>query len=144
MEIPKDVLAARAYDLLAHTATGDLVRAGDVLGEIKAYGDPAALWGVCCATAEAGRGVLTQMFNVAEESVIWRCPGIADAFADDPHRLFAGRFLTAYANGDADMCRALYRAAETAGEDDLTDSVCALVAHVARLFRRAALALETP
>jgi len=141
MEIPPGALAELAYDLLAHTTTGDVDRAADALAEIHAYGDPAALWGLCRATAEAGRRVLVA--QAGSDQVVWSLPGFAEEFAGNPPRLFAGRFLTAHANGDAPMCRALYRAVEAAGAVALTDAVCELVATVAGLYRQAALSLDT-
>ncbi|WP_372412632.1 hypothetical protein [Streptomyces luteireticuli] len=64
---------------------------------------------------------------------------VPGALAQDPARGFATRFVTAYANDDADTAVGLYKAARHAGVVPFTESVHALLATVASLT---ALALE--
>jgi len=131
-------LAPLVEDVLRHTLDGEPARAAAVLDRIGEHGDGADMYGVCCAAAEVGRAALLTLFPDAgtADGDMWSLEGAADQL-DDPHRLFAARFLTAYANGDAPTGLALFLAAHQAGPQSRTESVCALLAHVHGLCRRA-------
>lgn len=130
-------LAPLIEDVLRRLLDGDLGRAAVVLDDITCRGDAADVFGLCCAAVDAGRAVLPALYPLGYG------PGlVVDVPADDPHRLFAARFLTAYDRGDVPMAAALYAAANTAGGRARTESVCALLALVSSIYRRAALSSQ--
>ncbi|UQA95720.1 hypothetical protein [Streptomyces halobius] len=130
-------LAPLIEDVLRHLLDGDLGRAAVVLDDITCRGDAADVFGLCCAVADTGRAVLPVLYPHGYG------PGlVVDVPADDAHRLFAARFLTAYDHGDVPMASALYAVAHTAGDRARTESVCALLALVSSFYRRAALSSQ--
>ncbi|MER7835285.1 hypothetical protein ABTY98_05080 [Streptomyces sp. NPDC096040] len=145
--IGAEALNPLVQEILRHTLDGRPAMAASLLDVVTEHGDSADLLGVCCAAADTGRVALQELFPDAgtgpgEE---WRLPAaMADRLAGDPHRLFAVRFLTAYLNGDHGTALALFQAAETAGPQDRTESICALLAHVRCLTLRAEQGPATP
>ncbi|MEU8870501.1 hypothetical protein AB0D24_04910 [Streptomyces javensis] len=114
-----------------------------IIDHIGDHGDAADMFGVCCAAAEAGRTALLTLFpEAATNGCMWSLADISHRA--DPPQLFAARFLTAYANGDAPMAVALFQAAHEADAQARTESVCALLAHVRSLSRRAEAGPSTP
>ncbi|WP_406501532.1 hypothetical protein OHA04_27340 [Streptomyces sp. NBC_01590] len=125
-------------DLLHHLAAGDVDQAAHVLDQVAEHGDAADMYGLCVAVAESGRDALLAL-STAPDTLRGHFLGLdAEAARPDPHRLFAARFLTAYICDDREMTTALYSAAHTAGDPARTESVCALLAQVSGLHRRAA------
>ncbi|MFJ4469507.1 hypothetical protein ACIP2X_18715 [Streptomyces sp. NPDC089424] len=145
--IGPESLEALVREILRHTLDSRPAVAASVLDVITEHGDSADLFGVCCAAADTGMVALQALFPNAgfgpgEE---WTLPpAMSDQLADDPHRLFAVRFMTAYLNGDHAMALALFRAAEAAGCQDRTESICSLLAHVRCLTLRAEQGPATP
>lgn len=121
-------LAPLVDSALGYLLNGENARAAVIVEEITEHGDGADVYGLCCAAADVAGAV----FSAEDGRAL-----LATVPADDPHRLFAGRFLTAYAAGDTPMTAALFRAAELAGEPERTESVCALLALTATLSRHA-------
>jgi hypothetical protein len=135
-----EALEPLTQEILRHTLDGRPAVAASLLDVVTEHGDSADLFGVCCAAADTARGALHVLFPDAGTvpGDGWQLPpGLADRLADDPHRLFAARFTTAYLNDDRAMALALFQATEAAGYQDRTESICALLAHVRGLTLRA-------
>ncbi|MFJ2675085.1 hypothetical protein [Streptomyces sp. NPDC087525] len=126
------------FTALTHAVAGDSDAAATSLESLGTQSDNNQMYGVCCAIAEAGKHVLPRLFGEqpADSMVVLQElePGAALA---DPHRAFALRFLTAYANNDQPMTLALFDTALAAGGEQYVESVCALLAEVAGLCRLA-------
>ncbi|MEV0016613.1 hypothetical protein [Streptomyces tendae] len=140
-------LHALASEILRHTLDGRPAVAASLLDVVTEHGDRADLFGVCCAAADTGRVALQALFPESSVGVSgeWQLPpAMADQLAGDPHGLFAARFMTAFLNGDHAMLLALFQATETAGYQDRTESICALLAHVRGLTLRAEQGPATP
>lgn len=130
------------FDAIAHAVDGNASEAATALMTIGQNADNNLMYGVCCAIASAGTHALGLVYGdrapkpgttdmyVLQELV----PGTAET---DPPKAFAMRFLTAYANGDTDTCMALFNAALRSSDDEFVDSVCALLADVAGIYRLA-------
>ncbi|MFF1958005.1 hypothetical protein ACFVWX_13565 [Streptomyces sp. NPDC058220] len=130
------------FNALAHAVAGDSDAAATSLESLGTQSDNHQMYGVCCAIAEVGKRMMQRLFGEqpTDSMVVLQelKPGAAMA---DPHRAFALRFLTAYANDDRDMTLALFDTALAAGGEQYVESVCALLAEVAGLCR---LALAQP
>lgn len=125
-------------DALAFAVAGDSERAADALDSLGTASTNNQMYGVCCAIAEAGRHMLQRVLGKQPPGSMFALEELEPGTAErDPHRAFALRFLTAYANGDRDMTLALFDAALEAGGDDYVESVCALLAEVAGITRLA-------
>ncbi|MEU3203538.1 hypothetical protein ABZ702_06575 [Streptomyces cyaneofuscatus] len=129
------------FEALAHAVDGNAAEAATALMTIGQASNNSVMYGVCCAIASAGTRALgliygdqaptpeTGMYVLQELK-----PGAMEA---DPPKAFAVRFLTAYANGDKPTCMALFNAALHSDGDQYVDSVCALLADVAGIYRLA-------
>lgn len=129
------------FEALAQAVAGNASEAATALMTIGQESDNNVMYGVCCAIASAGTHALglvygdqaptpeTGMYVLQELK-----PGAMKA---DPPKAFAVRFLTAYANGDTATCMALFSAALHSDGDQYVDSVCALLADVAGIYRLA-------
>jgi hypothetical protein len=140
-------LNALVQEILRHTLDGRPAVAASLLDVITEHGDSADLFGVCCAAADTGRVALQALFPESSVGVggDWQLPpAMADQLAGDPHRLFAARFVTAFLNADHAMALALFQATESAGYQDRTEAICALLAHVRGLTLRAEQGPATP
>lgn len=126
--IGPEALAPLVASALDYVRAGDNARAAVIVGEITTCGDGADIFGLCCAAAGSARDV----FSAEEGPAL-----LATIPTGDPHRLFAGQFLTAYLAGDLAMAHALFYAAYVAGERVCSKSVCALFALVSTLYRSA-------
>ncbi|MFE7360693.1 MULTISPECIES: hypothetical protein [Streptomyces] len=130
------------FEALAQAVAGNTSEAATALMTLGQASDNNRMYGVCCAIASAGAHALGLVYGdrapkpgtsdmyVLQELV----PGATDA---DPPKAFAVRFLTAYANGDTGTCMALYNAALRSSDEEFVDSVCALLADVAGIYRLA-------
>jgi hypothetical protein len=94
------------------------------------------MFGVCCALAEAARQQLVKIHS-PEPKAFWAALPPTPHGACYPAHLFSVRFLTAFANGDVDTCRALYGTALEASQDEYRLSIDALLMDVGRLARHA-------
>lgn len=112
--------------LLDHTVAGEGEQAAPYLDVIVEYGDAADLYGLCCAAGEVGRNALRGVL-----------PGVRLDPVCDKHRRFAARFLAAYTARDTPRTIALFKAVWQAGTEARMESVCALLAYVGALARRA-------
>ncbi|MDI9836220.1 hypothetical protein [Streptomyces sp. KAU_LT] len=131
--------------ILHHTLQDRPAVASVLLDVVSDNGDSADLYGVCCAVADTGRVAMQALYPLAGSDPEWQLPPDAvDRLVGDPHRLFAVRFQTAYLNRDHAMTTALFQAAEAAGPEDRTESICALLAHVRVLTLRAEQGPATP
>jgi hypothetical protein len=145
--IGPEALQPLVQEILRHTLDGRPAVAASLLDVVVEHGDSADLFGVCCAAADCGRVALQALFPDvgAGTGGEWQLPpALADQLAGDPHRLFAARFVTAYLNGDHATALALFHAAEAAGHQDRTESICTLLAHVRWLTLRAEQGPATP
>lgn len=125
-------------DALASAVAGDTERAADRLVTLGESSDNNFMYGACGALAEAGKYGLSLIYGdqmarpergdmfILEEIK----PG---AFAEDPPKAFAARFLIAWCNGDRDTTLALFDAALRS--DQYVESVSALLADVAGILR---------
>ncbi|MEV5140335.1 hypothetical protein AB0K71_06000 [Streptomyces syringium] len=127
------------FTAITHAVNGDDRGATTILREIGERSDSAHMYGVCCAIAAMGAGVLVGLHGPREDGEFWRLtdlkPGALDV--SGPAHTFALRFLVAHANDDADMTWALYQAAEDASDLEYVESVQELLATVACLVRGA-------
>ncbi|MFE4329694.1 hypothetical protein ACFRQM_09580 [Streptomyces sp. NPDC056831] len=131
-------------DLVRYAVYGDVDQAAHVLDRVAEHGDAADMYGLCVAVAESGRDALLAL-PTAPDLFLGDVLGLdADTARPDPHRLFAARFLTAYLHDDREITTALYCAAHTAGDPARTESVCALLAQVSGLHRRATFTTTSP
>lgn len=109
-----------------------------VVEELRDQGDAGDAYAFCLALSEVGRTALLDLFgDLVERGACWELGDYAET-CDDPHDLFAARFLTAHMNDDADMRIALLQAAEAAGRAVRHESLLAYLAYVIDLHRRAA------
>lgn len=121
-------------DMVGASAFGDPQRAGELL-ERLAEGRPSGdMYPVCCAVAGAAKVLLEHMAAGVPGAAYWGLQIVGDGPVP-PDVTFAQRFVVAYANGDTDMCLALYRAQEEQPGDVLPDAVCALVIYTGHLVR---------
>ncbi|MER6191806.1 hypothetical protein [Streptomyces cyaneofuscatus] len=130
------------FEALAHAVDGNAAEAATALMTIGQASDNNRMYGVCCAIASAGTHALGLVYGDRAPK-----PGTTDmyvlqelepgAIEADPPKAFAVRFLTAYANGDTATCMALFDAALRSSDDEYVDSVCALLADVAGIYRLA-------
>jgi hypothetical protein len=102
-------VAQRAHAMLGEAAFGDLERACRMLEEIGTRVDFAMMYGVCSGLCEGTRIVIDHVYGSGQDqmAVLRMAPG---AEREDPETTFAMRFMTAWLNGDRDMCRALFQA----------------------------------
>ena len=130
------------FEAIAHAVAGNASEAATALMTIGQEADNSRMYGVCCAIASAGTHALGLVYGdrapvpgTSDMYVLQELkPGAASA---DPPKAFAVRFLTAYANGDTDTCMALFNAALRSSDEEFVDSVCALLADVAGIYRLA-------
>ncbi|MEU0356540.1 hypothetical protein [Streptomyces cyaneofuscatus] len=130
------------FEALAQSVAGNASEAATALMTIGQNADNSLMYGVCCAIASAGKRALGLIYG--DRAPV---PGTSDMYVlqelvpgateDDPPKAFAMRFLTAYANGDLVTCMALFDAALHSDGDQYVDSVCALLADVAGIYRLA-------
>lgn len=131
-------LTDRTMRLLCAAMDRDADEVARLLGEIADTYDASGMYGVCCALAQSvltlawpefkrGNGTL----NDGEMLAIQKIPG----GRDDPHTLWAARFLAAYANGDMDTCDALFFGSMP-DEDAHAGGVVALIAFAADIARQ--------
>jgi hypothetical protein len=114
-----------------------------VMDQIGYSSDAYAMYGVCCALAEAGRQIMPKILGEQPPDAVWGLLPLGDKpLETEPDRAFSVRFLTAYLNTDKDTCWALFFAAWKAGADDFTRSVITLLCDVADLARLALEMLE--
>ncbi|MGW3971127.1 hypothetical protein ACWEFD_17745 [Streptomyces ardesiacus] len=145
--IGSEAMNPLVQEILRHTLDGRPAVAASLLDVVSEHGDSADLFGLCCAVADTGRVALHVLFPDAGTGPCeeWTLPpAMADQLAGDPHRLFAVRFMTAYLNGDHPTAAALFQAADAAGPQDRTESICSLLAHVHGLTLRAEQGPATP
>ncbi|MFD5938308.1 hypothetical protein [Streptomyces griseus] len=134
--------AELVLEAIAHAVDGNAAEAATTLTTIGQNADNNLMYGVCCAIASAGTHALSLIYG--DQAPV---PGTSDmyvlqelepgALEDDPPKAFAARFLTARANGDEATCMALYGAALSSDGDQYVESMCALLANVAGIYRLA-------
>ncbi|MGW1071521.1 hypothetical protein [Streptomyces sp. NPDC002537] len=126
------------FTAITQAVNGDDIEAATTLRWIGGRCDSTRMYGVCCAIAAMGAGMLTAFHGPRENGEFWRLtalrPGALEA---NPAHAFALRFLVAYANDDEAMAWALYRAAEGAADEECVESVSELLSTVAGLVRAA-------
>lgn len=90
--------------LLANALTGDYVAAGETLADIAERGGPGALYATACGLAETV--VLSTGMRADSDNFI----GLEFDERLDAAKVWAGRFVTAHANGDIESTLALFKA----------------------------------
>jgi hypothetical protein len=127
-----------AQEIMRHTLDDRPELAAALLDVVAEHGDSADMYGLCVVAAVVARSAMQMLYpdagTGAEE--YWALPEHASDVLDQ-HRLFARRFLAAQFNGDAVMSGALFTATESRGYQDRQESVCALLACMRDLVRRA-------
>nr|WTB35223.1 hypothetical protein OG781_42340 [Streptomyces sp. NBC_00830] len=134
--------AQLVMDAIRRAVDCDFQIASNLMGEILRNSEGRQMYGVCCGLADAARQTLVRLYGQQGPETLW---ALAAPDPDDeplhPAHTFSLRFITAFANGDMETCKALYLAAADASADDYAHSVIALLGDVARLARRALLEL---
>lgn len=123
-----------AQEILRHTLDDRPELAAALLDVVTEHGDSSDMYGVCVVASETGRQAMHALYFDTGTPVGEQ---VAPAEGLDEHRLFARQFLAAQVGKDAVQSVALFEAAESPGTAALTESVCALLAHVRDLVRRA-------
>lgn len=136
-------LSDKAYAMIGQAAFGDRMMAIAILEEIGTNTDACGMFGVCVGIAEAVRIVLGNahgpLVHGAQVALVMP-PG---AERQEPEKTFAARFITAWLNGDRDMCRALFFATfQAPGVFGHADNVVALVDVCGRMIRDAHKAMD--
>ncbi|MGY0064239.1 hypothetical protein ACWY4P_48740 [Streptomyces sp. LZ34] len=145
-----DHLARLTESALRHAFAREWERAAVAVTEITDSGDAADIYVACCGFAEVGRAQLLSLYSgsppAPAHGCVWQPSDIRRAVRPDAdtHDWFAARFLAAWANEDTATTVALYAAANHAGPATRTESVCALLAHVASLRHDAQTAMTAP
>jgi hypothetical protein len=131
-------LGERTMRLLCAAMDRDPDEVCRLLDEISERYDAAGMFGVCCALAQS---VLTLAFPEFKRGdgtlddgamlAVQHLPGASD----DPHALWAVRFIAAYANGDMDTTDALFFGSMP-DADAHTGGVIALIALAADIARQ--------
>lgn len=135
----QDQLLRLTMDAISFAVLRDVDRATQALDEIGASGDPFDMYSACCGFADVARRAMTKVLG-AEPNLaagdMWAIEELEPGgMGADPAKVFAVRFMVAYANDDKDTAPALFRAALEAGPEQYTESVCALLADAADLHR---------
>ncbi|MET7495079.1 hypothetical protein [Streptomyces sp900116325] len=134
--------AKLVMDAIHRAVSCDFQIASNLMGEILRNSNGQQMYGVCCGLADAARQTLVRLHGHQGPETQW---ALASQEPDEeprhPAHTFSLRFITAFANGDMETCKALYLAAANATADDYAHSVIALLGDVARLARRALLEL---
>lgn len=134
-------LSTLVMDALACAMSNNPAGATDALTEIDNSGDPFDMYAACCAFARVGKTALTKIYGERSADLsggdMWTLHDLTPGAPNDPAETFANRFLVAHCNDDKDMAPALYRTALEAAGEQYVDSVCALLANVAGLYRLA-------
>ena len=129
------------FEAIAQAVAGNTAEAATALMTIGQNADNNVMYGVCCAIASAGTHALGLVYGdrapTPENGMYVLQELKPGAMKADPPKAFAVRFLTAYANGDTATCVALFSAALRSSDDKFVDSVCALLADVAGIYRLA-------
>ncbi|MFF4504861.1 hypothetical protein [Streptomyces sp. NPDC001401] len=128
--------AQLVMDVLQHAINRDFDEAMQVMDEIAAASNGLEMYGVCCAFADAARQTLVRLYGHPSPEFLWALAAPDPAHGPQhPAHAFSLRFITAYANRDMPMCKALYLAAANANPEDYGHSVTALIGDVAHLAR---------
>lgn len=128
------------FNALAHAVAGEGESAATALTTLGSQADDALMYGACCGLAETGKQMLKKIYgNQApkNDGDLWIIEQLTPDAPADPAKMFALRFVIAWANGDTDTCLALFDAALNAGGDQYVDSVAALLKTVAGITRLA-------
>ena len=118
-------------EMIAASATGEPQRAGELLAQIAESRPTGDMFPVCCAVASVGHQAMVMAAGgVVPGGMFWA----PEPNPGEPAEVeFARRFLAAWANGDVDICRALYGARNAEPGYALADSVIALIVFVGKL-----------
>lgn len=133
-------LTDRTMRLLCAAMDRNADEVGRLLDEIAGRCNASGMYGVCCALAQSVLTLTWPDFKRGDGSLddgtmlaIQRMPG-REPEADEPHSLWAARFLAAYANGDMDTADALFFGSMP-DEDAHAGGVIALIALAADIAR---------
>lgn len=130
-------LSDRTMRLLCAAMDRDAAEAVRLAAEIADTYGTHAMYGVCCALSETVRQFAFPGVKQGDGSLtgdmlaIKKLPG----GKDDPHALWACRFVVAYINGDADTTTALFFGS-IRDEEAHTGGVIALIAMAADIARQ--------
>ncbi|MGW1989664.1 hypothetical protein [Embleya sp. NPDC001921] len=123
---------------LAAARAGDDDVAADAVERIADDGDVLDLVAVCRVMADVASRALVVMFGLRDmsEGKPWALEQVEDA-RREPELLFAGRVVTAYANGDGDLVTALVATVARASRGERAEALRSLVMYAAELEARA-------
>jgi hypothetical protein len=130
-------LSERTMRLLCAAMDRDADEVTRLLDEIVGRYNASGMYGVCCALAETVRQFAFPTVQRGDGSLagdmlaIERLPGAPD----DPHALWAVRFVASYVNGDGDTSTALFFGS-LADEDAHCGGVLALIGMAADIARQ--------
>lgn len=117
--------------MIGASAAGNPLRAGELLEQIAESRPTGDMFPVACGVASVGRDLMVRAVGgIVPAGMLWAPRPVPQ---EDEKIAFARRFLAAWANGDTDMCRALYQAQASLPGYALADAVIALVIYVGKM-----------
>ncbi|MBK3625470.1 hypothetical protein JHN59_11550 [Streptomyces sp. MBT49] len=130
----------QAYAALGAAISGDNEVVNRLFAELDEQIGSERMYDVHSGIAHAGEHLLHRIYQERAPDVaaggIWTVDLLRpDAFGEEPHGMYALRFLVAYANHDHATCIALFRAAESLGPDHVAACTWQLVSDIAMLAR---------
>ncbi|WP_143569418.1 hypothetical protein [Streptomyces acidiscabies] len=116
------MITERLAEAVAHWTEGRHGEAQQALANIARTGTPSLMYGVATELAVMAKAALAKMQGLDGETPSWIILTPNGSRPEDivpAPRLFAARFITAFANGDSATTLALYGAAFTAPDPEL-------------------------
>ncbi|MFE7928361.1 hypothetical protein ACFU6S_06405 [Streptomyces sp. NPDC057456] len=130
----------QAYAALGAAISGDTEIVNTLFAELDEQIGSERMYDVHSGIAHAGEHLLYRIYQEQAPNVaaggIWTVELLRpQAVDEEPHAMYAIRFLVAYANRDHATCIALFRAAESHGRDHVAACTWQLVSDIATLAR---------